>query len=63
MRAANREIRQAATEAGIRLWQIAEALGTTDSGFSRRLRHELSPEEKKQVMDIIGSLSRQEVEK
>ena len=62
MRTANREIRQAATEAGVRLWQIAEALGTTDSGFSRRLRHELPPEEKKQVLDIIGDLSRQEVE-
>lgn len=58
---ANQEIRQAATVSGVRLWQIAERLGIADCNFSRKLRHELSPEERDRVLNIIQELSRREV--
>lgn len=35
---ANTEIREAANQAGVFLWQIADRLGITDSNFSRKLR-------------------------
>ena len=54
----NCDIRLAASEAGIRLWQIAERLGITDGNFSHRLRRELPPEEKTRIFRIIGELAR-----
>lgn len=52
----NDDIRQAAQSAGVRLWQIAEKLGLSDGNLSRRLRRELSGEEKTRIMGIIEQL-------
>ena len=41
----NQTIRRTAAGAGVKLWQIADRMGYTDSYFSRLLRKEL-PEEK-----------------
>lgn len=57
----NREIRRTAAGAGVKLWQIAEALGIADCSLSRKLRRELSIEEKEKILKIIKNLS-QEVE-
>lgn len=59
----NKDIRAAAKEAGVFLWQIAAKYGINDGNFSRKLRQELPPEEKKKVMGIIEALAqeRQEV--
>lgn len=57
----NREIRRTAAGAGVKLWQIAEALGIADCSLSRKLRRELSVEEKEKILKIIKNLS-QEVE-
>ena len=55
----NQEIRQAAKEASIPLWRIAEiAYGITDSHFSRKLRHELPAEEKARILEIIKELAK-----
>mgnify|MGYP006081551197 CR=1 FL=1 len=54
---ANEDVRRAAAVAGLRLWQVAERLGVADSNFSRRLRRELSPEEKARIFDIINELA------
>lgn len=54
---ANVDIRLSAAGAGVRLWQIADALGLNDGNFSRKLRHELSAEEKSRIMAIIRDLS------
>lgn len=59
---ANKEIRDAAKNAGICLWQIAEELGISDGNFSRKLRRELTTEDRKAVMDIIRELSRRKKE-
>ena len=55
----NIEIRIAAKEAGIYLWQIADALGIQDSALSRKLRRELPPEDRKKIMNAISLLAAQ----
>ncbi|WP_066455706.1 hypothetical protein [Anaerotruncus rubiinfantis] len=52
----NREIRLAAADAGVKLWQIADKLGITDSSFSRKLRKEFTTEEKERIWQIIAEL-------
>ena len=58
----NRDIRVEAMRVGVKLWQIAEALGISEVTFSRRLRRELSPEEKAKIQLIILELSKAERE-
>ncbi len=55
----NRDIRQTAAGAGVKLWQIAEALGIADCNFSRKLRRELPTEEKEKIFSIIRELSQE----
>ena len=57
----NQDIRQTATKSSVRLWRIADALGITDSSFSRKLRKELPKEEKDRIFEIIKKLSREVV--
>ena len=54
----NQDIRQAAGGAGVKLWQIADELGINDGNFSRKLRKELSAEEKAKIFEIIERLSK-----
>lgn len=53
----NVEIRNEAREAGVKLWQVAEQLGMSDSAFSRCLRHELPDPKKAQIRKIIREMS------
>ncbi len=55
----NQDIRRAAAGAGVKLWQIAEALGIADCSFSRKLRRELPQEEKDRIISIIRELSQE----
>ena len=57
----NREIKLAAAGAGVKLWQVAEAMGIADCCLSRKLRKELPDEEKMRIMTIITELSEKEV--
>lgn len=52
----NQDIRLEAAGAGLKLWQIADKLGLTDSSFSRKLRHELPEEDKTKIRAIIAEL-------
>ena len=54
----NQDIRRTAAGAGVKLWQIAEALGIADCNFSRKLRRELSAEEKEKIFSIIRGLEK-----
>ena len=47
---ANQEVRQAAKAAGVKLWQVAEGVGMNDCSFSRKLRHELPEETRRQAL-------------
>ena len=51
---AKEEIRQAAKESGVKLWEVADRIGMNDGNFSRKLRHELSTEMKSQIMTAIS---------
>ena len=56
----NLEIKQAAKEAGVPLWRVAEEVyKITDSSFSRKLRHELPAEEKARVLATIEKLAKE----
>ncbi len=52
----NKDIRQEAQKANVKLWQIAEKLSVTDSTFSKILRKELSTEQKEKIFAIIATL-------
>lgn len=52
----NKAIRQKAEKCGVKLWQIAEALGIADTTFSRKLRRELPKAERAKILRIIDEL-------
>ena len=54
---ANLEIRMEAKRHGVFLWQVAARCGMIDGNFSRKLRKELPPEEKKKILGIIAQLA------
>ena len=54
---ANKEIRDAAKRAEVRLWQVAERIGVADATFSRKLRRELPPQEREKILRIINELA------
>lgn len=51
----NEDIKAYARLHKVKLWQIAEALGITDSAFSRKMRHELEPEVKRKIMKLVDT--------
>lgn len=53
----NIDVRRAAAGSGVRLWQVADALGIADAQLSRKLRKELPDEEKKKIFEIIRNIS------
>ena len=59
---ANQQIREAAKNAGVKLWEIAAKVGVTDSNFSRKLRRELSQAETARILTIISDLAAEKAE-
>ena len=55
----NVKIREAAKQAGVYLWEIAERFGCNDGNFSRKLRRELPEDEQKKIMFIIADIARE----
>ena len=55
----NKDIRNAAGGYGIRLWQVAGAIGMNESAFSRKLRKELPQEEKEKILAVIEKLAKE----
>ena len=54
---ANADIRAAAKEAGVSLWEIADALNISEPTVTRMLRHELSDDRKRELITAIKSVS------
>ena len=52
---ANLEIRKAATDKNIYLWEVAEQLGCTDFTLSRKLRRELKPDDRAKVLAAVDA--------
>lgn len=55
----NEVIRRYAAGKGVKLWQVAEALGIADTSLSRKMRKELPAEEKQKIFGIIENLSKE----
>ncbi len=55
---ANMKIREKARTNGVRLWQIADALGMQESAFSKKLRKELPEDEQERILSIIDNLAK-----
>lgn len=55
----NLELRKAAKAAGIPLWRIADAIGVGEATMTRKLRHELPENKKKQLLNLIKQLARE----
>ena len=53
----NTDIRKYAKTHGVRLWQIADELGISEITMSRKLRYELSEDEKQKILEIINELA------
>ena len=54
----NVEVRAAYMAHGIRQWELARELGLSETHFSRKLRHELPPEEKERILAAIEKLAK-----
>lgn len=57
MKQENIVIRQAAKEAKVPLWAIANFIGKTDGWFTRKLRKPLSDEETARYLEIIKAIA------
>lgn len=55
---ANMKIREKARNSGVRLWQIADALGMQESLFSKKLRKELPEDEQERILSVIDDLAK-----
>lgn len=53
----NQDIRKAAKKAGLRLCDLAVCLGMGDTAFSRKMRYELSPEDKRRAFDVLNLIN------
>ena len=55
----NEALRRLAAGNGVKLWQVAEALGIADTSLSRKMRRELPPDEKERIVRIIREISKE----
>lgn len=53
----NQMLKDYAKISGVKLWQIADALGMQDSNFSKKLRKKLLPCEENTIIRIIDQLA------
>ena len=53
----NERIREWASIRQVKLWEIAEKLGCTDTTFSKRMRRELPEEEQARIIDLIDQIA------
>ena len=55
----NKDIRMCALEHGVELWELAMQLGISPETMSRRLRRELTAEEKEVMVQSILAVERE----
>ena len=55
----NPEIRVAMLDAGLKHYQVAEAMNVADETFSRWLRHELPDDKQKQILAVIDQMKKE----
>lgn len=52
-------IRQAIKDNNLKHWQLAEALHISEFTLCRKLRHELSKEQKEKIFEVIEQLKKE----
>ena len=57
---ANLDIRQHARHKGVFLWQIADEYGVSPETLNKRMRHELNDGDKKEMMNIIEKIAKEQ---
>lgn len=57
----NSDVRTAAKNAGVFLYQIAAAIGISEPTMTRKMRFELSSEEKQPIFDAIEKIKANEI--
>jgi len=55
----NNQLRNKIKKENLKYWRIANAIGITDSTFSRWLRTPLNDERKQRVLDAINELTKE----
>lgn len=55
----NLDIREAAQNNAVMLWEIADKIGMADSSFSRKLRRELLQSEKERIFTAIEEIAKE----
>lgn len=53
----NNDIREYALDKAVPLWMVGAKLRISDSTFSRRLRHEMSEQEKAEIRAIVDEIA------
>lgn len=53
----NTDIRTAAKQNGVRLWEVAERLNVSEPTITRKLRRELPNEEKQRIFSLIDEIA------
>ena len=61
MKLKNTELRAAAKAARVPLWAIADVFGWSESSMTRKMRTELSAEEKEKFLAAVQELSEQKM--
>lgn len=57
---ANTDLRREAKNAKVPFWKIAEAIGISETAMSRKMRHELTQPEQKEILAAIARLKEAE---
>lgn len=58
----NNGIRKSAKENGVKLWELADALGVSEATVTRKLRRELPDVEQEKVLTIIAEIAQKKKE-
>lgn len=53
----NIDIRTAAKQNGVRLWEVADRLNVSEPTITRKLRRELPADEKQRIISLIDEIS------
>lgn len=54
----NKNVKKLIRSHGLKQWQVADAIGVSESTLCVWLRHELSPERLRLIQDAISTLSK-----
>lgn len=52
----NEDLKEYIKNSGVKMWQVAEALGLEDSNFSRRLRYALTEDERAAIYEATKKI-------